>query len=92
MSLSKWLFDQFACGRRNRRITRALLKEHLAAAVRLFDTNLDAWRKTFASTPTTLQSRRHPNYLGTVWLGRIGINAFCMTKFNFFKIDLVMRY
>lgn len=78
--LLKRMFDQFVCERRNQRITRALLKEHKAAAVRLFDTNLDALRKTFASTPTTLQSTPLPNYPGAVWMGHIGINAFGVTQ------------
>ncbi|MDR6499454.1 hypothetical protein J2785_002607 [Burkholderia ambifaria] len=80
MSLLKRTFDQFVCERRNRRIIRVLLEEHRAAAVRLFDTNLDVLRKTFASTPTTLQSAPLPNYPGAVWMGHIGINAFAVTQ------------
>ncbi|MPV69067.1 hypothetical protein [Burkholderia sp. BE17] len=80
MSLLKRMFDQFVRQRRNQRITRALLEEHRAAAVRLFDTDLDVLRKTFASTPTALQSTPLPNYPGAVWMGHIGINAFSVTQ------------
>lgn len=80
MSLLNRMFDQFVCERRNQRITRAMLKERQAAAVRLFDTNLDALRKTFAGTPTALQSTPLPNYPGAVWMGHIGINAFGVTQ------------
>lgn len=64
MSSLKRMFDQFVRVRESKRISRALLEEHEAEAVRLFDTNLDALRKTFASTPTTLQSASLPNYPG----------------------------
>ncbi|KVO29138.1 hypothetical protein WM28_11115 [Burkholderia ubonensis] len=74
------MFDQFVRVRESKRISRALLEEHEAEAVRLFDTNLEALRKTFASTPTTLQLASLPNYPGGVWMGHIGVNAFGVTR------------
>ncbi|KAB0641025.1 hypothetical protein WT19_17850 [Burkholderia stagnalis] len=80
MSSLKRMFEQFVRERQNRRIERALLEEHKEAAVRLFDTNLDALRKPFASTPATLQSTPLPSYPGAMWMGHIGINAFSVTQ------------
>ncbi|KVG26709.1 hypothetical protein BGV70_22890 [Burkholderia ubonensis] len=57
-----------------------LFEEHKTAASRLFDTNLDVLRKTFASTPMALQSASLPNYPGAVWMGHIGVNAFGVTQ------------
>ncbi|WP_143134786.1 hypothetical protein [Burkholderia ubonensis] len=80
MSSLKRMFDQFLRERESKRISRALLEEHEAAVVRLFNTSLDALRKTFANTPITLQSTPLPNYPEAVWMGHIGINAFGMTQ------------
>ncbi|WP_124496100.1 hypothetical protein [Burkholderia contaminans] len=74
------MFDQFVRERRNRRIARVLLKEQKAAALGLFDTDLDVLRKTFASTPPTLRSRLLPNYPGAMWMGHIGVSAFGVTQ------------
>ncbi|WP_157648979.1 hypothetical protein [Burkholderia ubonensis] len=80
MSSLKRLFDQFVRERESKRISRALFEEHKTAASRLFDTNLDVLRKTFASTPIALQSASLPNYPGAVWMGHIGVNAFGVTQ------------
>ena len=80
MSSLKWMFEQYVRERQNKRIERALLEEHKKAAVRLFETNLDALRKAFACSPVSLQSTPLPSYPGAMWMGHIGINAFSVTQ------------
>ncbi|HIH2657233.1 hypothetical protein [Burkholderia cenocepacia] len=46
----------------------------------LFDTNLDAVRKTFASTLPTLQSMSVPSDPDVMRTGHIGIYAFSTTS------------
>ncbi|RQQ04802.1 type VI secretion system tip protein VgrG [Burkholderia stagnalis] len=74
------MFEQYVRERQNKRIERALLEEHKKAAVRLFETNLDALRKAFACSPVSLQSTPLPSYPGAMWMGHIGINAFSVTQ------------
>ncbi|WP_143136273.1 MULTISPECIES: hypothetical protein [Burkholderia] len=50
------------------------------AIEQLFEADLTYLRETFAGTPMTLQSESFPDYPGAVWMGDLGVKAFCVTQ------------
>ncbi|WP_060196735.1 hypothetical protein [Burkholderia ubonensis] len=80
MSTLKRMFGDFMEGRQSRRASRELLEEQKVAIEQLFEADLTYLRETFAGTPMTLQSESFPDYPGALWMGDLGVRAFCVTQ------------
>ncbi|KWF22347.1 hypothetical protein WL83_06385 [Burkholderia ubonensis] len=74
------MFGDFMEGRQSRRASRELLEEQKVAIEQLFEADLMYLREAFAGTPVTLQSESFPDYPGAMWMGDLGVRAFCVTQ------------
>ncbi|KVU75283.1 hypothetical protein WK73_13730 [Burkholderia ubonensis] len=74
------MFGDFMEGRQSRRASRELLEEQKVAIEQLFEADLTHLREAFAGTPVTLQSESFPDYPGALWMGDLGVRAFCVTQ------------
>ncbi|WP_321787108.1 hypothetical protein [Burkholderia pyrrocinia] len=82
VDVSNWkrMFGDFMDGRQSRRASRELFEQQQMAIEELFEADLTYLRETFAGTPETLQSESFPDYPGVVWMGGLGVKAFCLTQ------------
>lgn len=74
------MFGDFMDGGQSRRASRELFAQQRMAIEELFEADLTYLRETFAGTPETLQSESFPDYPGAVWIGGLGVKAFCVTQ------------
>ncbi|WP_419685629.1 hypothetical protein ACN22W_00040 [Burkholderia theae] len=80
MSNWKRIFGDFMDGRQGRRASRELFEQQQMAIEVLFEADLTYLRETFAGAPETLQSESFPDYPGAVWMGNLGVEAFCVMQ------------
>ncbi len=74
------MFGDFMDGHLSRRASRELFEQRRMAIEELFEADLTYLRETFAGTPETLQSESFPDYPRAVWMGSLGVKAFCVTQ------------
>ncbi|VWB87109.1 hypothetical protein BME24068_04148 [Burkholderia metallica] len=76
----KRMFGDFMDGRQSGRASREAFEQQRMAIEGLFEVDLTYLRETFVGTPETLQSESFPDYPGAVWIGGLGVKAFCVTQ------------
>ncbi|OXI46700.1 hypothetical protein CFB84_18165 [Burkholderia aenigmatica] len=74
------MLGDFIEARQSRRASRELFEQQQVAIEQLLEADLTYLRETFAGTSTALRSESFPDYPGAVWMGDLGVNAFCVQQ------------